>query len=357
MPNATAKEALPILDLKKLFRQEKSYWDFPKTVYPELEPFEHKDPGHRADPKKASLYENAEKIFDVTPNVGTEIHGIQLSKLTNQQKDDLALLIAERGVVFFRDQDLNYEQGKELGRHYGPLHVHLLEGHVPNEPEVHPIYFDKSEETVKRVTALVDAAASGWHTDVSYELQPPGFTFLKVDTLPPVGGDTIWASSYAAYDSLSPPLQKFLEGLEVVHSGIEQCLSAKARGWTQRRQIVEHTHPLIRTHPVTGWKGLFVQPAFARHIVGLSRRESDTILKFLYAHVSGGYDFQVRFKWTEDTIAVWDNRITTHCAIFDYFHIDKRHGWRITTQAERPFFDPKSKSRLEELRKQQNAKK
>lgn len=92
-----------------------------RIQYPKLPEFEHKDAGHRADPKKSSLYDNATKIFDLTPNIGTEIHGIQLSKLTNQQKDDLALLIAERGVVFFRDQDINPYQGRELGAYYGPL--------------------------------------------------------------------------------------------------------------------------------------------------------------------------------------------------------------------------------------------
>ncbi|KAL0075582.1 hypothetical protein J3Q64DRAFT_1667001 [Phycomyces blakesleeanus] len=361
MTNATAKETAvkettTILDLKKLALGDRSYLSFPKTTYPELEPFEHKDVGHRADPTKASLYKNAEKIFDVTPNIGTEIHGLQLSKLTNQQKDDLALLIAERGVVFFRNQDINYQQGKELGKHYGPLHIHLTEGHVPNEPEVFPIFYDKSVEAQKRSELFRDASA-GWHSDVSYELQPPGFTFLKIDTLPAVGGDTYWSSNYAAYDKLSPALQKFLEGLEVVHSGKEQGLNAKARGYTQRRQDIEHTHPLIRTHPVTGWKGLFVQPVFARRIVGLSKRESDTILNLLYSHIYGGHDFQVRFKWTEDTIAVWDNRVTAHCAVFDYINIDRRHGWRITTQAERPYFDPKSKSRSEELSKKQTANK
>ncbi|KAL0073260.1 hypothetical protein F4703DRAFT_1936948 [Phycomyces blakesleeanus] len=354
MTNATVKETTAILDLKKLALQEKSYLSYPPTVYSELEPFEHNDPGHRADPTKASIYNNAEKIFDLTPNIGTEIHGLQLSQLTNQQKDDLALLVAERGVVFFRDQDLNYQQGKELGRYYGPLHIHLTEGHVPNEPEVFPIFYDKSDEANK-ISSYFRTASDGWHSDVSYELQPPGFTFLKLDTLPTIGGDTLWSSSYAAYDRLSPALQKFLEGLEVVHSAKDQGLGAKARGITLRRQNVEHTHPLIRTHPVTGWKGLFVQPIFVHHIVGLSKRESDTILNFLYAHIYGGHDFQVRFKWTEDTIAVWDNRVTTHCAIFDYLNIDRRHGWRITAQAERPYYDPKSKSRSEELRKKQSS--
>lgn len=173
----------------------------------------------------------------------------------------------------------------------------------------------------------------GWHSDVSYELQPPGFTFLKIDTLPgQAGGDTIWSSSYAAYDRLSPELQKRLEGLEAVHSGKEQAAGAAAFGHTVRREDVEHTHPIVRTHPVTGLKALFIQPGFTRRIVGLNRHESDALLNLLYDHIAGGYDFHVRFKWTEDTVAVWDNRVTSHVAIFDYLDYGKRHGWRITTQ-------------------------
>jgi alpha-ketoglutarate-dependent taurine dioxygenase len=173
----------------------------------------------------------------------------------------------------------------------------------------------------------------GWHSDVSYELQPPGFTFLKIDTLPGgSGGDTLWASSYAAYDRLSPEIKKTIENLQAVHSGKEQAAGAKAQGRTVRRQDTEHIHPLVRTHPVTGWKALWVQPGFTRRIVGLSRHESDALLKLLYDHLAGGYDFHVRFKWTEDAVAVWDNRVTSHAAIFDYTDFGKRHGWRITTQ-------------------------
>lgn len=192
----------------------------------------------------------------------------------------------------------------------------------------------------------------GWHSDVSYELQPPGFTFLKIDTLPSnqngtVGGDTLWASSYAAYDRLSDDLKKRIEGLEAVHSGKEQAAGAASQGHTVRRQDVEYTHPLVRTHPVTGWKALFIQPGFTRRIVGLNRHESDALLKLLYDHIAGGYDFHVRFKWTQDAVAVWDNRITSHAAIVDYLDFGVRHGWRITTQAERPFYNPNSKSQKE----------
>jgi sulfonate dioxygenase len=171
---------------------------------------------------------------------------------------------------------------------------------------------------------------------------------LKIDTLPAVGGDTLWASGYTAYDRLSPAFKKFIEGLEAVHSGLDQSNAAIRAGHTVRRNPIETVHPVVRTHPVTGWKSLFVQPGFTRRIVGVSKRESEAILNFLFAHIAGGVDFQVRLKWEENTVAVWDNRTTFHNAVFDYFDVGLRHGWRITPQGEVPYYDPNSKSRAEE---------
>ncbi|KAI9259983.1 hypothetical protein EDC94DRAFT_635361 [Helicostylum pulchrum] len=318
------------LNLKQLAREQGSYQIFPKTSYPPLEYFEHHDVGKLADPKKASLYDNAKTVFDLTPTIGTEIHGIQLSQLTDQQKNDLALLAAERGVVFFRDQDINPYQAVELGRYFGRLHIHNTVGHPEGLPELITLLYDETN-------------------DITYENQPAGLSILKIDTVPSVGGDTLWASAYEAYDKLSPSLQKFLEGLSAVHTGQVHTDNAKRTGQFIRRDFVDSVHPIVRTHPVTGWKGLFVQPGFTKNIVGLNNRESKILLEYLFNHISGGHDFQVRFKWTEDTVAIWDNRSTFHCAIFDYFGHGKRHGWRVTPTAERPYYDPNSKSRRQDL--------
>ncbi|KAI8882159.1 TauD-domain-containing protein [Backusella circina FSU 941] len=343
------------LDLKKLAREVGSYSVYPETTYPPLEPFEHQDPGRLADPEKRSLYDNAEKVFNLTPALGTEIHGIQLSQLTDQQKNDLSLLAAERGVVFFRNQNLDPYQAVELGRYFGRLHIHNTSGHPPNLPEVISIFYDeKNPQTLKYFEGI--SADQAWHSDITYENQPAGLTFLKLDTLPDVGGDTLWASAYEAYDRLSAPMKKFLEGLEAIHTGQVHNDRVKRSGTYIRREFVDSTHPIVRVHPLTGWKGLFVQPGFTKQIVGLSRKESDLILKFLFSHISGGHDFQLRFKWSEDTIAVWDNRCTFHCAIFDYFEEGRRHGWRVTPTAERPRYDPKGKSRREDLAEKKKAK-
>ncbi|KAI8141372.1 hypothetical protein BJV82DRAFT_689334 [Fennellomyces sp. T-0311] len=340
------------LDLKKLVQEKGYYAVYPEIYYPPLEPYEHKDPGLLADPKKESIFKAASKVFDVTPHIGTEVEGIQLSQLTEQQKNDLALLVAERGVVFFRDQDITPKQALEFGRHYGPLHIHNVGGHPPNVPEILTIQLEKENKALTE-RRLNRGAADGWHSDVSHELQPPSLTLLKIDTLPPVGGDTLWVSGYEAYDRLSPAWQKFVEGLEAVHTGEPQRISAKLGNHILRREAPDHVHPVVRVHPVTGWKSLYVQRNFTRRIVGLTRRESDAVLEFLYNHIETGIDFQVRFRWTENAVALWDNRITAHAAIPDYVGDGAiRHGFRVTPTAERPYFDPKGKSRRQALSEQ-----
>ncbi|KAI9259455.1 hypothetical protein BDA99DRAFT_560886 [Phascolomyces articulosus] len=343
-PNAEAlAQEIEKIDLKQLAREKGRYLVYPETTYPEIEDFEHKDPGLKADPKKSSLFDNAEKIFDLTPQIGTEVHGLQLNKLTEKQKDDLALLVAERGVVFFRKQDINVHEAIDLGKHYGPLHIHNTFGHPPELPPIHVVYFDT--QTPKHYFNY-RSAGDGWHSDVSYEKQPPGLTILKIDLLPgESGGDTMWSSGYSAYDRLSPAFQKFVEGLEAVHTGQMQVDEANKAGHAIRRQHWETTHPVVRVHPVTGWKALYVQPGFTKRIVGLSKRESDAVLGFLFNHIETGHDFQVRFKWEEDSVAVWDNRVTSHNAIFDYLDVGSRHGFRVTPQAEKPYYDVNGKSK------------
>ncbi|KAI8096814.1 uncharacterized protein BX664DRAFT_324940 [Halteromyces radiatus] len=334
------------LDLGKLAREVgANYLVYPDVKYPPLEPFEHKDPGHLADPKKASLFNHADKIYDLTPHVGTVIEGLQLSTLTDQQKNDLALLAADRGVVFFKKQELNPYQAVEFGRYFGRLHTHNYAGHPPGLPEIVSILYD--EKNPATVAAIESKRTSdGIHTDISYEKQPAGLSILKIDLLPSTGGDTIWWSGYSAYDRLSPAMQKFVEGLSAVHTGDYHKRLAKLSGRTIRREFPPDTiHPVVRTHPVTGWKSLFVQPVFTKSIVGMTKHESDAILNFLYNHIAGGYDFSVRFKWEEGSVAIWDNRCTLHAAIFDYFDQGRRHGYRVTPTAEVPFYDPNSKSK------------
>lgn len=192
----------------------------------------------------------------MTPVIGTEIKGLQLSRLSDLQKDELALLIAERGVVVFRDQDfkdIGAEKQKEFGRYFGPLHVHPVGAHVKDNLEFHNIYLGPDNEyrnrnKSNRLTTI------GYHSDVSYEHQPPGITILTLLSVPSTGGDTGWVSQAAAYERLSQPLKTFLEGLRAEHSGFPQAEGAARHGHHVRREPILSEHPIIRIHPVSSIK-------------------------------------------------------------------------------------------------------
>ncbi|KAH9847684.1 alpha-ketoglutarate-dependent sulfonate dioxygenase [Lenzites betulinus] len=306
---------------------------FPDVKWEPLGEIAVTDRGQFADPEKKSLLAAASKVTQLTPAIGTELLGIDLRQLTDAQKDELSLLIAERGVVFFRDQELNIHEQLDLARHWGPLHKHATTP-VPREPgleEVHVVYNDGSRRPDPSAFSKIEL----WHSDVSYELQPPSTTSLKVITGPPYGGDTLWSSGYALYSSFSPGFQKYLEGLTAVHSAVAQADGARAAGHTVRREPVESIHPIVRVHPVTGWKSVYVNPGFTRRIVGVPKAESDAILTLLFRQISENPDFQVRFRWEPNSVAIWDNRIVTHSATFDFWP-HTRHALRATPHGERP---------------------
>ncbi|KAI1648940.1 TauD-domain-containing protein [Daldinia loculata] len=315
------------------------------TTFPPTEPFEFVDRGLLADkakPHLLGLNDPNVVVTKLTPRVGTEITGLQLSELTDEQKNELALLIAERGVVVFRGQnfkDIGVQKQKEFGQYFGRLHVHPVGAHVDGAIEFHNIYLgpDNLYRAQRRLERLT---TTGYHSDVSYEHQPPGITLLTLLAVPSTGGDTAWTSQVVAYERLSEPIKALLEGLRAEHSGFPQAEGARRDGKFVRREPVKSDHPIVRVHPVTGQKALFVNPGFTKKIIGLKTEESDAILQFLFKHISQSADIQVRVKWDDQTVSLWDNRVTAHTAISDYdVHNEEeglRHGFRITTLAERP---------------------
>ncbi|KAF4775183.1 TfdA family Taurine catabolism dioxygenase TauD [Colletotrichum scovillei] len=316
-----------------------------KTSFPPLQPFEFNDRGLVANKEKLNLLprDNKEiKATKLTPVIGTEIRGLQLSQLNDRQRDELALLIAERGVVVFRDQDfkdISIEKQKEFGKYFGPLHIHPVGAHVKDHLELHNIYLGPDNEYRNRSKSN-KLSTIGYHSDVSYEHQSPGVTILALLSVPETGGDTAWVSQTAAYARLSRPIQALLEGLRAEHSGFPQADNGRRDGKFVRREPVKSEHPIVRIHPATGQKALFINPGFTKRIVGLRDEESDALLKLLFKHINNGQDFQVRVKWEEGTVALWDNRVTAHTAISDYnVHNPQeglRHGFRITTLADKP---------------------
>ncbi|KAJ3778098.1 alpha-ketoglutarate-dependent sulfonate dioxygenase [Lentinula raphanica] len=305
---------------------------FPDLSWPPLEEVEVTERGLLADPEKKSLLTAAKKVKHYTPTIGTELSGIDLRQLSDSQKDELALLVAERGVVFFRDQEINIHEQLDLARHFGPLHKHATTP-IPKAgiEEVHVVYNDHS----RRPDPASFSKLELWHSDVTYEIQPPSVTSLKVITGPEYGGDTLWASGYALYSGLSPGFQKYLEGLKAVHSAVAQAEGARAAGLPVRRQEIETVHPVVRVHPATGWKSVYVNPGFTRRIVGVPKAESDAILNFLFHQIAENVDSQVRFQWEPNSIAFWDNRVVMHSATFDFWPAT-RHALRATPHGEKP---------------------
>ncbi|KAL9087502.1 MAG: hypothetical protein Q9165_006613 [Trypethelium subeluteriae] len=306
----------------------------------------HVDPGSRADPKKKALFSAAEKVIDLTAHIGTEIVGLQLKDLTDQQKDELGLLIAERSVVFFRDQEISPQQQKALGEWYGEVEVHPQVPQVPGVPGV-TVIWPALQATEMKANFRNPGGASRWHSDLVHERQPAGVTHLHNDTVPSIGGDTLWASGYAAYEKLSPEFRKIIDGRKAVYRSAHPYLDRENPNAGPK--FIERTHPLVRVHPATGWKALWVNRAMTVRIEGFDKAESDLILGYLYDVYEKNVDIQVRFRWTPRTSALWDNRITIHNASWDYEGNQPRHGTRVTALAEKPYFDGNAPTRREAL--------
>jgi len=316
-------------------------WDHGQKYAP-LQPFEHIEHGKNADASFKDLLIEGAKIEHLTPTIGSEVHGVQLSKLTQEGKDQLALLVAQRKVVAFRDQDfadLPIKDALEFGGYFGRHHIHPTSGSPEGYPEVHIVHKHGFSGEVNDFFANRTSSVS-WHSDVSYEAQPPGTTFLYIFDSPEVGGDTAFVNQAEAYNRLSPALKERLHGLKATHSGVEQAEFSRQRGGVVRREPVKNEHPLVRTHPATGEKALYINGGFTRDIVGFKKEESEFLLAFLLNHISRGIDFQARVKWAPKTVVIWDNRVTAHSAVVDWTSGERRHLARITPQAERPTETP-----------------
>ncbi|GAA5922869.1 hypothetical protein JCM1841_003767 [Sporobolomyces salmonicolor] len=317
----------------------------------------HSDPGARADKSKKALFSAATKVINLSEHIGTEVVGLQLSQLTDQQKDELALLIAERTVVFFRDQDLTPQQQRDLGAYFGEVEVHPSAPQVPGLPGV-SIIWDELAAEKKTFGFRNPYGTQDWHTDLTYvalvlpipaahEKQPPGITHLHNDTVPEVGGDTYWASGYSAYDHLSPSFRQIIDGLKAVYRSAHSYPNLDDPEGP--RIPIEREHPLVRVHPATGWKSLFVNRKFTLRIVGFEPAESKVLLNYLFDVYEKSLDSQIRFHWTPRTSALWDNRVSIHAAVYDYEGKVPRHGTRVSSLAEVPYFDANAPSRRQAL--------
>ena len=269
--------------------------------------------------------------------LGAEIAGVDVAEeLDAATLASLRDAILQAGVVVLRDQKLTREAQLRFARKLG-------------EPEVHPIANGMAEhpEIIRVLKPAGQRAFFGtsWHTDNSFFAKPTSFTILYGETIPPVGGDTVYASMERAYATLSAPIKRFLDPLRAVHSASSAydprtTGDAKYKGeapitYTYSDAIWEEVeHPVVRTHPETGRRSLYVNPMFTQRIVGLERHESDAVLAMLHAHCAR-IEFQCRLRWAPGSLAIWDNRSVQHYAIDDYADFE-RVMYRVTLQGDKP---------------------
>ena len=273
-------------------------------------------------------------LAPLSPALGAVVSGIDLRQpLDDAQQQAIEQALLAHQVLFFRDQPLTPQQQAAFAARFGDLHIHPIYPSVPEQREV--IVLDTA------VTDVRDNAI--WHTDVTFLESPALGAVLAAKQLPPYGGDTLWASGIAAFEALSKPLQRLLDGLTATHD-ISKSFPQERFGATDadlarleeaRKKNPPRSHPVIRTHPVTGRKALFVSDGFTTRINELSAAESRAILDLLFAHVARP-EFTVRWRWRENDVAFWDNRVTQHYAVDDY-RPQRRVMHRATILGDKPF--------------------
>ena len=269
-------------------------------------------------------------IRPLTPAIGAEILGIDLG--SDQIAGSIAGIRAallKYGVIFFRDQDLTQEQHIAFARHFGGLEVH------PATPE------DQPNPEVLRIAHGPKSRGqeNNWHSDVTWREKPSLGSILLAREVPDVGGDTLFANMHLAYERLSPKMQAFCEGLTAVHD-ISRVFAKRLKKAPEdlHEKYPPVRHPVIRTHPETGERVIYVNTAFTSHIEGLSAVESRWLLDHLFV-TAKDVEVQCRFRWRAGSIAFWDNRVCQHLAVSDYFPA-RRVMERVTVAGDTPFFDP-----------------
>jgi taurine dioxygenase len=277
--------------------------------------------------------ELAIEIEPISPIIGCEISGVDLTKpLSIFTIETLRNALLDYGVIFIRDQDISPAQQMTLAQAFGEPDVYPFVDGLPGYPFVTPI-LKLAHETVN--------FGGLWHSDTTYQECPPMGTILHARTLPPVGGDTLFANMTSAYEKLSESLQEMLSGLRAVNSAHKSRVTdtrsnrTKDTGKDIQDTIMEALHPVVRTHPETGKKALFVNGAHTTRFEGMTVQESEGLLSFLFRH-QVSEEFTCRFRWTAGSVAFWDNRCTQHFPLNDYTG-HERLLHRITLKGDIPY--------------------
>ena len=268
------------------------------------------------------------EVDPLTPAIGAEINGVDLAQpLDEQTLDEIHDAWMKHLVIFFRDQDLTLDQHKAFGRYFGDLHIHPAAPGPEGHPEIFTIHTDKDSTF---------SEGNGWHSDVSCDEEPPMGSILRLHTLPATGGDTLFCNTYLVYDNLSDNMKLHLDGLTAIHEG-EQIFRGRYANEgvdDSGKNYPRAEHPLLRTHPVTGRKSVYVNQAFTTGIKELRYTEARSLLEYLFEQIERP-KYQCRFRWRKNSIAMWDNRCAQHYAMWDY-HPYTRSGYRVTVKGDRP---------------------
>lgn len=259
-------------------------------------------------------------ISPATPTIGAEIGGLDLDRpLTSAKGELLRAAWLRFKVVFFRDQDISHESHVRLGRFFGELEGHPVIPSVEGYPEILKIEGVEGVQLTAETLAPFQAY-NKWHTDVTFREKPSITSILRARHLPPLGGDTMWADTVAAYAGLPQPVKDRIAGLEAEHDIVRSFggrVSEEKRAQLAR-DFPPVRHPVVRSHPETGEKILYVNYTFTSRIIGLPEEESDSLLRLLFDRIKVP-EYQVRFRWTPNAIGIWDNRSTQHYAVGDYW--------------------------------------
>ena len=260
----------------------------------------------------------------LTPKFGAALSGDQqLVDFSDSEVGALIQLAAERGVLVLRDQHITPQQQADFAHRLGtPLLSPANKGKLPDE-----LLLIQANENSK------SAAGTGWHSDVSSAIKPPGLSMLRMEVVPESGGDTLFADMRQVFAALSPTLQAFLQTLHARHDPRGHYLYLS--GARRLDELPSTQHPVVRSHPLTGDRALYVNDGFVGKIVELERAESKALLNLLYDKVAYSVSCQCRVQWQPNTVVFWDNRIVQHHAAFDYWPATRR-GYRVTIEGEEP---------------------
>jgi alpha-ketoglutarate-dependent taurine dioxygenase len=277
-------------------------------------------------------------IVPMTLHIGAEIRGLDLSKpITPEIAEAVNAALIKWKVIFFKGQNLSHAGQVSFARSMGePTIGHAVFGHDPDYPEIYSVAKFRTAQTHR--TAKMQRPWTGWHTDLTAAINPPKASILRGVTIPPYGGDTFWTNLAAAYEGLSETFRNFVDTLKGIHR-FEPPAGAKINSnydESIRRRVMESEHPIVRIHPESGERILFVSPSFLKSISGLTPRESGQILELLWEHITRP-EYTVRFKWEPGDIAMWDNRSTAHLAPTDIFESNyDRQLYRVTLVGDVP---------------------